>query len=89
MAIRFVPNDPLSVDVLPPREQPPRPDPGEPAVGFSYTTPVPEAVYQLDSVEFRFWQCREAALATLEAWAALRPPPPAWHNGQRVLPLQH
>ena len=89
MAIRFVPNDPMSVDVLPPREQPPRPDPGEPAVGFSYTAPVPEAVYQLDSVEFRFWQCREAALATLEAWAALRPPPPAWHNGQRVLPLQH
>src|SRR4030095_905097 len=69
VAIRFVPNDPLSGDVLPPREQPPRPDPGEPAVGFSYTAPVPEALYQIDSVEFRFWQCREAALATLEAWA--------------------
>ena len=58
-------------------------------MGFSYAAPVPEAVYQLDSAEFRFWQCREAALATLEAWAALAPPPPAWHNGQRVLPLQH
>ena len=89
MPIRFLPNDPLARDVLPPREQPPRPDPDDPQAGFSYAAEIPEDVHPLDSAEFRFWQCREAALATLEAWAALAPPPTFWQNGQRLLPLQH
>jgi len=89
MPIRFLPNDPLALEVVPPREQPPRPDPKDPQVGFSYVADIPEDVYPLDSAEFRFWQCREAALATLEAWAALTRPPTFWQNGQRLLPLQH
>ena len=89
MPIRFLPNDPLALAVVPPREQPPRPDPNVPQVGFSYSAAIPEAVYPVDSAEFRFWQCREAALATLEAWAALAPPPQMWQNGQRLLPLLH
>ncbi len=89
MAIRFLPNDPLALAELPPREQPARPDPGAPQIGFSYAAAIPEGVYPLDSADFRFWQCREAALATLEAWAALAPLPTRWRNGQRLLPLQH
>ncbi len=89
MPIRFLPNDPLALEVVPPREQPPRPDPKDPQVGFSYVADIPEDVYPLDSAEFRFWQCREAALATLEAWAALTRPPTFWQNGQRLLRLQH
>src|SRR4030095_3408190 len=89
VAIRFLPNDPLSVDVLPPREQPPRPDPGDPQGRFSFAVPVPEDAYPIDRAEVRCCEAREAALATLETWAALAPSPPAWHDGQRVLPLQH
>ena len=89
MPIRFLPNDPLALEVVPPREQPPRPDPKDPQVGFSYAAEIPEDLYALDSAEFRFWQCREAALATLEAWAALTRPPTFWQNGQRLLPLQY
>jgi len=71
MPIRFLPNDPLALDVLPAREQPPRLDPQDPLAGFSYAAQIREDVHPLDSAEFRFWQCREAALATLDAWAAL------------------
>jgi hypothetical protein len=89
MTIRYVPNDPLAVDVVPAREQPPRPDPADGQAAFSYPAPVPEAVYAADTVEFRFWQCREAALAAREAWGALAPLPAVWQNGDRLLPLKH
>jgi hypothetical protein len=89
VTIRFLPNDPLVVAELPPREQPARPDPAAPRIGFSYDGAIPEDLYSLDSAEFRFWQCREAALAALDAWAALAPLPTQWRNGQRLLPLHH
>jgi hypothetical protein len=89
MPIRFLPNDPLALEVLPPRAQRSRPDPEDPQAGFSYAAEIPEDIYPLDSVEFRFWQCREVALAALEAWTTLAPPPTFWQNGQRLLPLQH
>src|ERR1043166_2597386 len=89
MAILFLPNDPLVAPLLPVRQQPPRPDPPATQAGFSYTAEVTEGIYSLDSVEFRFWQCREAALATLETWATLAPPLGLWQNGQLTLPLQH
>ena len=89
MTIRFVPNDPLAVDAVPPREQLPRPDPTDGQAAFSYPAAVPEAVHATDSAEFRFWQSREAALATREAWAALAPVPAVWQNGERLLPLKH
>jgi len=88
MPIRFVPNDPLALATLPVREQAPRPAPGEAQAGFSFADGKAEDLYALDSGEFRFWQCREAALATLEAWGALAPPPAMWQNGQRLLPLR-
>jgi hypothetical protein len=92
MPIRFLPNDPLAIALLPPRVQPPRPDGNGPQVGFKYTDAaagIAEAVYPIESGEFRFWQCREAALATLEAWATLAPLPRVWQTGQRLLPLLH
>jgi hypothetical protein len=89
VTIRFLPNDPLVLAALPSREQPARPDPNAPQIGFSYAGAIAEDVYPLDSAEFRFWQCREAALATLDAWAALAPLPTQWRSGQRLLPLHH
>jgi hypothetical protein len=89
MPIRFLPNDPLAQDVLPSREQPSRLDPPDPRARFSFAGTIPEALYALDTAEFRFWQCREAALATLETWGALAPAAMLWQNGQQLLPLQH
>jgi hypothetical protein len=89
MPIRFLPNDPLAQDILPTREQSPRQDPPDPRAGFSYAAEILEDLYALDSPEFLFWQCREAALATLDTWAALATPPTSWQNGQRLLPLRH
>jgi hypothetical protein len=92
VSIHFLPNDPLVSGLLPLREQPPRPNPSDAQLGFRYADSagvIPEAVYPIDSAGFRFWQCREAALATLDAWAALAPLPTAWQSGQRLLPLLH
>ena len=89
MPIRFLPNDPLAQDAPPTREQVARLDPADPWAGFSYTATILEDVYPIDSPEFLFWQCREAALATLDAWAALTAPLTSWQNGQRLLALKH
>jgi hypothetical protein len=90
MPIHFLPNDPLALTLLPPRVQPSRPDTNAPQIGFAYpdtAAGIAEAVYPIEASEFRYWQCREAALATLEAWATLAPLPRAWQTGQRLLPL--
>jgi hypothetical protein len=89
MPIRFLPNDPLAQDGAPAREQVPRPDPADAQAGFAYAAAIPEDIYPVDSTEFLFWQCREAALATLDTWAALAAPLPSWQNGERLLPLKH
>jgi hypothetical protein len=89
VAIRFLPNDPLAVDVLPLREQPPRPEPPALQAAFSYAAPAAEDLYAIETTEFRFWQCREAALAALETWGALAAPPTAWQSGQRLILLEH
>jgi hypothetical protein len=87
--IRFLPNDPLAQDSVPVREQAARPDPPGTLASFNYDGAIAEDLYALDSPEFLFWQCREAALATLDAWAALTAPLTSWQSGQRRLPLKH
>jgi hypothetical protein len=87
--IRFLPNDPLAQESLPAREQTARADPPETLAGFGYDGAIPEDLYALDSPEFLFWQCREAALATLEVWAALTAPLTQWQSGERRLRLRH
>jgi hypothetical protein len=87
--IRFLPNDPLAQESVPAREQAARPDPAEPQAGFSYDGAIAEDLYAIGSPEFLFWQCREAALATLEVWAALTAPLTSWQSGEQRLPLKH
>ena len=89
MPIHFIPNDPLAQDVLPARVQDPRPDPAPALARFAYAASVPAGVYPIGSPEFLFWQCREAALAALEAWAAIASPLRRWQSGKRRLPLRH
>lgn len=71
MPINFIPNDPLSVDAVPLRQIVPRPDRPASDAGFSLSTPVPEGIFAPGTPEFLFWQCREAALLSLEVWERL------------------
>lgn len=87
MAITFVPNDPLAQALLPARRQSPRPEPPAASARFDYAAPVAEDAYPVGSAGFLFWQCREAALATLETWAAVSAPLVRWQNGGKLLPL--
>lgn len=71
MPIRFIPNDPLVINVLPAREQEPRSDRAENQAGFTFFDQVAEDLYDIGTPESLFWQCREAALAAVETWELL------------------
>ena len=86
--ILYVPNDPLARAEAPEREQAPRADPPAGRAALDLASPEPEAVYPLDSPGFLSWQCREAALAALEAADAIGAPLVAWHGGKDRLALR-
>jgi len=69
MSINFIPNDPNDTK-LPMRVISPRPNRPANRAGFTFFGQQPEDTFdpttQTDG--FLFWQCREAALAALEAW---------------------
>jgi hypothetical protein len=69
--INFIPNDPLAVDDLPLLQQEPRPNRPAGRAGFTLSGAVAKGLYSQDTKEFTFWQCREAALAAVEAWESL------------------
>lgn len=77
MPINYIPNDPLS-PVPPVRQKTPRPDRKSTEAGFSYPDGPQEGPHPPGTEEFVYWQCREAALAALEAWEALDGPLPRW-----------
>ncbi len=87
MAILFVPNDLLALARAPARRKAPRPDPPAGQARFSLPAAPPEAPHPIGSLPFLHWQCREAALATLELWGEIDRPLRAWQNGKRALPL--
>jgi hypothetical protein len=71
MSINFIPNDPLAVADVPLRVQDPRPNRPAIRAGFNFSDAVPEKVYEIDTEDFLFWQCREAVLAAVETWEGL------------------
>jgi hypothetical protein len=84
MSIRFLPNDPLATDA-PLRTVTPRADRPTNGAHFTFTGSVAEDVYNLDTPEFLFWQCREGALAAVETWEGLTGQPlRAWQRGPRL-----
>ncbi len=91
MPINFIPNDPLTQNVLPIRQQPPRPERQVGQARFRYTpsTPYAEDLYAVGTDGFLFWQCREAALAAVETWERLDGPLQAWDDDEPRLVLQH
>lgn len=71
MPINFIPNDPLAVSAPPMRQQATRPDRPASRAGLTFTGAAPENRYIPGTPEFLFWQCREAALMTIEMWENL------------------
>jgi hypothetical protein len=67
--INFVPNDPGD-STLPMRQISPRQNRPANRAGFNFIGQQPEDTYDTvtQPAGFVFWQCREAALAALEAW---------------------
>jgi hypothetical protein len=70
MTINFIPNDPTARDAMPERKQPARANRPAGRAGFNFESHPPEGEFAFDTRDFLFWQSREAALATVEAWEA-------------------
>ena len=89
MPINFIPNDPLAGATAPGiRVQPKRPDRPAARSGFTFTGVQPEAVAVPGSPQFLFWQCREAAIAAVEAWEASAGNHTKWQGNRSKLPLK-
>jgi hypothetical protein len=78
MTINFIPNDPKSQADLPMREQPARPDRPAARASFTFVSHKPEAKFNFGTLDFLFWQSREAALAAVEAWEQYAGPLTSW-----------
>ena len=66
--INFIPNDPLTVDVLPMRRAAARPDRPASRAGITVAGNAAEGRFDLGEPEFVAWQARQAAILALEAW---------------------
>lgn len=86
MSINFIPNDP-DAPAPPMRVVKPRADRPATRAGFRLIGAVPEGVYdpQAQPDQFLFWQCREGALAALEAWEEIIGAGfSAWQAGKKI-----
>ncbi len=82
MAINFIPNDPKTIKAIPMRVTSPRPDRPANRARFSFDMVAPENVYKPGTPEFLYWQCREGAIAAVEAWEVIHGPLTSWQGGQ-------
>lgn len=87
MPISFIPNDPEAVGTLPKRRlASPRPDRPANIAGYNVAGATAEGEFAVGTPEFLFWQCREAALAALDAWEAVHGPFASWQDDV-ILPV--
>jgi hypothetical protein len=88
MAINFIPNDPGAGPSAPAlRQQAKRPNRPASKAGFTLTRTSPEGLADPGTPRFLFWQCREAALAAVEAWEASAGAHKKWQGDRKKLPL--
>jgi hypothetical protein len=76
--INFIPNDPLAIAAAPTRKTTPRPDRPSGRAGFEFFGAVPQGQSQPGTPEFLFWQCREAALISVNVWEQLHASLMSW-----------
>jgi hypothetical protein len=90
MPINFIPNDPSAASSAPGlRVQAKRPNRPAGRAGFTFAARPAEDTYPPGTHGFVFWQCREAALAALEAWESIAGPFTAWQDDRRRIALLH
>jgi hypothetical protein len=88
MPINFIPNDPAAGTGAPPmRQKNPRRDRPASRSSFTFNGSSPEDIFAPGTPEFLFWQCREAALAALEAFEACAGNHTRWQGNRRKLLL--
>ncbi|MDB5578764.1 MAG: hypothetical protein JWR80_3940 [Bradyrhizobium sp.] len=80
MTINFIPNDPTAREDMPERPQPARANRPAGRANFKFEAHAPEGEFAFDQRDFLFWQCREAALASLEAWESYAGNLARWAN---------
>jgi Fungalysin metallopeptidase (M36) len=88
MQINFIPNDPGAGPTAPAmRVQPKRPNRPAAKSGFTFSNVAPEGTFSPGTPQFLFWQCREAAIAGVEAWEASAGAHKKWQGNRKKLPL--
>src|SRR6478735_8098681 len=78
MPINFLPNDPLAAEDIPLRQQKPKPNRPSERAAFKMPASPQEAAYAVGTVEFLYWQAREAVLTKLEMWESIDGPVKKW-----------
>src|SRR5258705_2259460 len=66
--INFIPNDPLTVDILPMRRVAAKPDRPADTAGITVASNNPEGQYKHGYPDLVPWQARQAAILAIEAW---------------------
>lgn len=88
MSINFIPNDPRAGSSAPSiRVQSKRANRLSTRSGFTFSNVSPEGVAAPGTPQFLFWQCREAAIAAVEAWEASAGPHKRWQGNRKKLAL--
>jgi hypothetical protein len=88
MAIHYIANDPFAVASAPKiRKQAKRPNRPAGRAGFTFSNPEPQGTYDPGTPGFLYWQCRESALAAVEAWEAVAGTLTAWQGHRKRLAL--
>jgi hypothetical protein len=88
MSINHIPNDPRAGTTAPTmRVQSPRANRPSTRSGFSFSNPSPQGVFAPGTSEFLFWQCREAAIAALQAWEVSAGAHKKWQGNRGKIPL--
>ena len=88
MPINFIPNDPSAGSTAPAmRVKTARSNRPASKSGFIFSGTSPQAIAAPGTPQFLFWQCREGALAALEAWEASAGAHKRWQGNRKKLQL--
>ena len=69
--INFIPNDPLTVKIMPMRKVAANPERVAGTAGITVASNTPQGLYELGKPEFVPWQARQAATLAIETWEAV------------------
>lgn len=89
MPVNFIPNDPSAGTTAPAlRVQARHANRPASRATFAFSNTAAEARYAPGTSGFVYWQCREAALAAVDAWELVAGNFPRWQGNRRTLSLR-